>query len=274
MYKFGGSCVGISASDSIYSGKKLNLNYSVMRIVRIFTVLVVLAAAMFKVSAQPGIEVGYLNSRYSTDINGRSKSGAPLNGFYVGVSDEVKLLAGLGVYIGLNYSFSNDATPGELFNDMKDFKINSTGAEKDQNLNLPIRLRYAFNIIPKVLKIQVYAGPVFSVGLSHTYNFDMKTEVAGITFDGKLKYNYYTGKFKSDAFKDEDLEKLNEKVPGSGLYKRFDIGLGGGVGVELFNFLEFKAGYDWGMMNRYKGELAVNADCRRNTFNFTLGFRF
>ena len=245
-----------------------------MKIIKFFAVLAIFVAGVVSVSAQPGVEVGYLNSRYSTDVDGRSKSGAPLNGFYVGVSDEVKLFAGLGMHIGLNYSFSTDATPEELFKDMKDFKINSTGAEKDQYLNVPLRLRYAFNIIPRVLKIQIYAGPVFSVGLSHTYTFDMKTEVAGMTLGGKLKYNYYTGKFKSNSFKDEDLEKLNEKVPGSGVYKRFDIGLGGGVGVELFNFLEFKAGYDWGMMNRYKGALSDNADCRRNAFNFTLGFRF
>lgn len=238
--------------------------------VKIIIVMAAIVAAMVSASAQPGIEAGYLNSRYNYEKDGVSKTGTPLNGFYVGVSDEVNLVAGLGIHIGLNYSYAVDKTAEAIVEDR-----NLKGSETDQYLNLPLRLRYSFNVLPGVLKIQVFGGPVFSVGLSHTYRYDFTADIPaiGTQIKGDIKYNYYTGKVKSDSFSDEDLEALNAYLP-EGRYNRFDIAAGGGLGVELFNFLELKAGYDWGLMNRYKEDYAAGAVCNRDMFYFTLGFRF
>lgn len=246
-----------------------NINEIIMKMRKLVLAAVAMFVAGIYAAAQPGIEAGYMNMRYNTETGGVSKTGAPLNGFYVGVSDEINIVAGLGVHVGLNYSFVTDKSTKEIIS--SNFRMD--GSESDHYLNVPIRIRYAFNIIPKVLKVQAFAGPVFSVGLSHTSKLDLKAEVAGITMDGSLKYDYYTGKFKSDNFSDEQLSSISSTVA-AGTYNRFDVAMGGGLGVELFNFLEFKAGYDWGLVNRIKGDLAENASCKRDMFYFTLGFRF
>ena len=40
------------------------------------------------------------------------------------------------------------------------------------------------------------------------------------------------------------------------------------------HFLEIKAGYDWGLMNRMKEDLADVMSCKRNMFYLAVGFRF
>lgn len=230
-------------------------------------VLAVLMAAGMNASAQAGVEVGYVNMNYRIS-GGNVQSNPSLNGFYVGVSDEINLVAGLSIHIGLNYSYATDKSAKSIFQNLS----LKGGSESDHYLNVPLRLRYSFNVIPKVLKIQAFAGPVFSVGLSHTQRFDYKVSIMDKNLDGTLKYNYYTGKFKSDAFSDEELASLNEQMPAA--YKRFDVGLGGGVGIELLRLIEVKVGYDWGLMNRFKGNFADEMTCNRNLLYVTLGLRF
>lgn len=55
------------------------------------------------------------------------------------------------------------------------------------------------------------------------------------------------------------------------LYNRFDVQIGAGVGLEFFKFLEVKAGYDWGLIDRYKGD---GIEVNRDQFYVSLGFRF
>ena len=228
-----------------------------MNKLKLFSALAVITLAAVEVSAKSGIEAGYVNTRYNVSGESPALTSSALNGFYVGVSDDIRLVAGLGLRIGLNYSYTTDKSARSIFDDMS----MKGGAEKDHYLNVPLRLRYTFNIVPKVLKIQAYAGPVFSVGLSHTYSYDFA--------DGSLKYNYYTGKFKSGALDEEDTQHL-----GLPQYKRFDVTVGGGIGVELFNFLELKVGYDWGVTDRFKGDIAQSATCNRDMFYAAVGFRF
>ena len=235
-----------------------------MKKLRIVLVLTAFCAAAAGLSAKGGIEAGYMNLGYTVSGGGISDSQPSLNGFYVGVSEDMNLLAGLGIRIGLNYSYAVDRSAESLIQG-----VGMKGAsEKDHYINVPLRLRYNFNLIPKVLKIQAFAGPVFSVGLSHTHKFDFSMEIGGNTVGGSVNYNYYTGKFKGDV----DTDAIETSSLPS--YKRFDVALGGGVGVELFNFLEIKAGYDWGLMNRMKEDLADVMSCKRNMFYLAVGFRF
>ncbi len=230
----------------------------------------ILAAAVFSMaalaaSAKGGIEAGYMNMGYSVSGKGISGSNPSLNGFYVGVSDDMDLVAGLGIRLGLNYSFTTDKSAKSLVQNIS----MKGGNEKDHYLNVPLRLRYNFNIIPKVLKIQAYAGPVFSLGLSHTYSYDFALELGGQRLEGAVKYNYYTGKFKSDVFDQDEAQEA-----GLPAYKRFDMALGGGLGIELLNFLEVKVGYDWGLVNRTKAESAADISCTRDMLYLAVGFRF
>ena len=54
-------------------------------------------------------------------------------------------------------------------------------------------------------------------------------------------------------------------------YKRFDILMGAGLGVELFGILNVTAGYDWGLFNQSKLD---GVKLHRNQFNVGLGISF
>ena len=232
-----------------------------MKKLKVVLALTLLAVAGVNVSAKAGIEAGYINMRYTMSGGDMVLSNPSLNGFYVGVSDDIRIVAGLGIHIGLNYAYATDKTARSLLEDM-----NATGGlEKDHYLNVPLRLRYNFNIVPRVLKIQAFAGPVFSFGLSHTQESGFDSS------EGYIKYNYYSGKLKSDVFDGDEMEGFGADLP---VYKRFDMALGGGVGIELLNLIEVKLGYDWGLSNRFKGDLAETMACKRNMFYVTLGLRF
>ena len=236
-----------------------------MKHFKAFLTIAVLALAGTGASAKVGIEAGYMNMNYSLSGEGPMINNPTMNGFYVGVSDDMRLVAGLGLRIGLNYSYTMDKSAKSFLDG-----FSSIGAsEKDHYLNVPLRVRYNFTLVPKALKIQAYAGPVFSFGLSHTQEFDVSVDMGDGGISGTLKYNYYSGKFKSDAIDQAQLE--DSDLPA---YKRFDAALGGGVGIELLNLIEVKAGYDWGLTNRLKGTFADTASCKRNMFYVTIGLRF
>ena len=50
--------------------------------------------------------------------------------------------------------------------------------------------------------------------------------------------------------------------------------MGGGVGFEFLKFIELRAGYDWGLLNRYRQSYSDDMLCRRNQVYVALGFRF
>lgn len=102
-------------------------------------------------------------------------------------------------------------------------------------LQIPIHAAYKFDIAPKN-KFVVEAGPYLAYGIS--------------------------GKMKGGG------EKVN--IFGDDRFKRFDFGLGAGVGVELNKFV-IKGGYDFGLVDicDVKGVKARN----HNAY-LTLGYHF
>lgn len=234
-------------------------------------ILAVAAAMIFgaQAFAQVGIEAGYMNSMYSSKMNDADKASKsdPLNGFYAGVNDNINIVAGLSIQPGLYYSFGTASKSEEILG----FK--NTYSETEHNLNVPVNVKYTFNIIPSVLNISIFVGPTFSLGLASQDKLSISGEFAGTAFDGTLKYDNYTGKIKSDNISEELQNTLNGYMPESSM-SRFDIMLGGGIGVGLFKFLNVKAGYDYGLLNRYKGDMAKNASLNRSQFYVALGINF
>lgn len=76
-----------------------------------------------------------------------------------------------------------------------------------------------------------------------------------------------------DKFDLEDWMVTTGMLP-EGSLKRFDVMLGASVGADFFNKLEVRLGYDWGLVNRYRKELADDLKMRRGQFNLTVGVRF
>lgn len=102
-------------------------------------------------------------------------------------------------------------------------------------LDVPVRCTYSIPIFWD-MKLFLYAGPTFSVGLSHTEKIDFtqtKVEPAPTT---DLNYPV-SGTY--DMYKNE----LN----------RFSIQLGAGGGLQWKNY-RLKSGYDWGLNNISKNK--------------------
>lgn len=189
---------------------------------KIYFILV--AAAMFvavDAKAQLGVGVGYNLLNTTTTVADESESSS-LNGFYIEAEYNFNLLdeqwGTLGIQPGIRYTFAGESEKAELYGE----KVRLSVAE--HYLDIPVQVKYGYEVISSKLNINAFAGPVFSIGLASI--------VKGSTDDSVVKTN---------AYKDSD-------------YGRFDLKLGIGVGVDLFEKLNVKVGYNFGLLNRYTGE--------------------
>lgn len=137
------------------------------------------------------------------------------NGFNAGLTADINLPAGFGIFSGLEVN-------------TKGAQIKDGGGESKINamyLQLPVRLGYRMSLLPG-LRAHFGFGPYFAQGIG-----------------GKTKgfYNVIGGTsstedFEHDTFGDDGL-------------KKFDWGLGGEVGVTLIGRIQVRAGYDFGLKN-------------------------
>ena len=233
---------------------------------KIMIAAIAVAFVSAELSAKSGIEVGYLNTMYNLKAAGDTESADPLNGFYAGFTNDIKLIAGLSIQPGLYYSYGEHKDLDEEVGG-----ISFTGTQSEHNLNIPINVKYSFGILP-ILKIHVFVGPTLSVGLASSYNMRLNGDFMGQTLDGNVRYSNYTGKFKSNNLSEEVETAINSAMPASSM-SRFDVMIGGGIGIDLFKFLTVKGGYDYGLVNRYKGDVA-GAALHRSQFYVALGIHF
>lgn len=238
----------------------MNLN------LKIAAVIGALLLAVTQMSAQVGIEGGYMGTMYKVKTGENEKASAPMNGFYVGVNDEVRIVAGLAVQPGLYYSYGTESESKNLAG------IDFTGNTSEHNINIPVHLKYTFDLLP-VLGIYVYGGPTLTVGLVSREKLSVKGNFLGSEIDGSLSYDNYSGKFSSSNLSESVQNEVNKYVSQNQL-SRFDVMLGGGVGLNLFKFITVKGGYDYGFINRYKGDLDDQAKCNRSQFYVSVGIRF
>lgn len=226
----------------------------------------VFSATALSAASRGGVDAGYLNSRYSVKSNatGSKMSDYFLNGFYVGLSDEVRLFAGLHIQPGLYYSYLTDKSRPDVLS----FRLN--GDITEHSLNLPIMLKYKFGL-PGV-KLYVFGGPTLYLGLVSRQKYTVVGEYGGHLVNGDISYNMYTGKARYDGvdIMADDANPFSQVLP-DWRYSRFDVQMGAGVGIEFLRFLEVKAGYDWGLLDRHRGS---GAEIRRDQVYIAVGFRF
>lgn len=218
-------------------------------------------------SARGGLEAGYLNSRYSfkSVAEGAAAPDAySQNGFYAGLTQEVRLFAGLHVQTGIYYSYLTSKERREYG------ELITNGGRTDHYLSVPIMLKYKIGL--PFMKISIFAGPTLSAGLVSKEKYTVAGRYAGATVNGDISYNFYTGNVKYDGVNvPADASDPYAGMLSNWLYNRFDVQIGAGVGLEFFKFLEVKAGYDWGLIDRYKGD---GIEVNRDQFYVSLGFRF
>ncbi len=197
----------------------------------------ILAASMMFIGttafAQVSVGAGYINSTAKA-THGSSVLKTPSNGFYAGLGYDINEGAGFGINTGLYFSYL-----------MSQNSIGSIASSKQVETYIDVPVRASLSADMGGLRLGVFAGPVFSCGISSTT--DSSAHVVGVEIG--------TGKIDNYA---------------NSAYKRFDILVGGGVNVD-FGPLRFTVSYDLGMLNRYDSE---DIKTTRNTLRAGLAFLF
>ena len=216
------------------------------------------AAAMFlavEANAQLGVGVGY-NHINTTHKMADESDDESLDGFYIEATYDLNFLdanwGSLGLQPALRYTFGGDS----------ESEVNTRVSIAEHYLDIPVNVKYGYDVLPSKLKVFAFAGPVFSLGLS---------SVTSVSTDNSIvKTNYYTGTIKTK------LNSETTKAKGDVIdYGRFDIKFGIGAGVTVAEKLNVKLGYNIGMLNRYTGEqLSKDYKYKIHTGVFYLGVGF
>ena len=203
---------------------------------KIFTTL--LAASLMLLGtqafAQVSVNAGYLNSTLKTKNTSDNANGA-----YAGVSFNVPLAGGLAIAPGVYYSMitsKETASIGSI--------ISGSGTFTEHAVNVPVYLNYNIGL-NRDTNFFIFGGPTFQYGLAST----VKGEGSVGTLGGATTYNNYS----------------NEN------YNRMNLYLGGGIGINAGGYM-ITLGYDYGMMNQYKGENATSA--HRSNLKIGVGYNF
>lgn len=219
--------------------------------------LSILAAAVMLLSgtmaaAQPQIGAGYLNSTENSSYNGNKMDPVNSNGFYVGLSYNIPIVAGLGVAPGLYYSMLGSKSTGGF--DLG--RILHTSGETtftEHALNIPVLLNYGFDLAPD-FRFFVYGGPTLQYGLSSKYVTNGSIDFFGLGGSGSNTLDNYAS-------------------ANSG-YNRFNVYLGGGLGMNVAKHIQVTVGYDYGVLNLYKGDEKDNCIRRRSNIKIGLAYLF
>ena len=122
--------------------------------------------------------------------------------------------------------------------------VSASSTFMEHAVNVPLYLNYNLNLASDS-NFFIFAGPTAQYGLAST------TKLAGGVGE-------YSGDKKYDNYDNEN-------------YNRFNVYLGGGVGFQV-SAIQITVGYDYGLMNLYKGENATNT--HRSNLKLGLGFVF
>lgn len=227
---------------------------------KLIAVAVAIFAASIEASAQFGVNISYMNSNARPVQWSDAKN--QTNGFTVGIDNELKLIGNfLSIQPGLYYQH---LLASEDIVDLGS-QLYAKNTYSDYFLAIPLHVKLGFNILPnKMLRLYVFAGPTFEIGLKSAD----KLSIAEI---GEISYNYYTGKFSSSSDEITDIVASSGLFPDQKVYGRFDVMVGGGVGIQVIRFLDIKVGYDYGLVNRYRKEMDKTVN--RGQFYVGVGVR-
>lgn len=196
------------------------------------------------------------------------KGGVNLSDFSGDLKDTESRL-GFNVGITLDYAFTSDiylmtglelTTKGVKAEFSKSEQVTDLVTEKTivkmspMYLQLPVHVGYKLNIADNT-KLVFHAGPYMAYGIGGKAKYEVRTTSSEGISDESYKENFF-GK--------------------NGAAKRFDFGLGLGVGVE-FGKIGVGLGHDFGLLNiakNYKGSEGTNLKMRNTNGYLTVGYKF
>lgn len=238
---------------------------------RLLTVFAMAVAAMaFAVGAKAQISVGagyglatHVAKTLSSDDEVLDDEDEGLSGFYINASYNLDLLSRkwgvLSLQPGLTYSYYgfSDSEREDNFGTTTFTKTSLN----EHYLDVPVNVKYSYDLLPGTLKLSAFAGPVFSFGLS-------STAVARVDVGDdwtKIRTNNYTGTVTTKGNVAGVSLDSTEKGSGTG-YRMFDLKLGLGIAATVIDKLEVKFAYNIGLLDRMEAQ-----NVRLNTNVFTVG---
>ena len=192
--------------------------------------------------AQVSLGVGYVNSTDRIKSGNTEAQATASNGIYAGLGFHMPIAGDLSFTPGVYYTYLSNRNASSTAGGL----ISASGELKEHYLTVPLHFDYGAEILPN-FRLFFFAGPGVSVGLAS--NTVLSASIAGIS-----------GNTSFDNYKD-----------GTG-YGRWDIQLGGGMGIDLAHRLRLKVGYDFGMLNRYTD--SQNISRHRNQLHAGIAFLF
>ena len=192
--------------------------------------------------AQMSVNAGYLNSTQSfQDSNSKSINS---NGAYAGVSFNIPVAGEFGFAPGVYYSLITNKSGGA--GTILGIPASASSTFMEHAINVPLYFNYGRDLA-RDTNVFVYAGPTLQYGLASTSKGDVNIGSGG----GSKTYDNYA----------------DSRNP----YNRFNVYLGGGIGFQV-SAIQITVGYDYGMMNLYKGDNPPKS--HRSNLKLGLGFVF
>lgn len=168
-------------------------------------------------------------------------------GFHIGVGADLEFMPNIALQTGLFYSAKGAkyTYTSPITNDVE-FNISAN------YIQLPIHLAYKMDVTPGT-KLVFHAGPYLAYGVG-----------------GKRKIDNYRGDLKQ-LFGEQEVNTFDKN---HGL-KRFDSGLGIGVGVE-FGIITVDLGWDMGLTDlaRENKEIVAKKSIKTQSAYLSLGYKF
>lgn len=214
-----------------------------------------------------GLHFGFAHSfnRVSDKFSENVERKDVKDGFHVGLTKDFTLIPyALYINSGLDYVYQMDNPDVDYIGSLK-----VIAKDQDHRLNIPVKLKYEYPITPAISAF-AQVGPTLSFGLASNLKYRARTESGA---SAGVRYNYFTGKVKTTGEAASLKEYIEAQAPDA-KYRRFDTYLGGAIGAKLYDILEVSFGYDWGIVNQYRGAVAKDYKMRRQQLYVTVGVRF
>lgn len=206
---------------------------------KIIITLALVAAAATSAFAQASVGAGYLNSTSTTKVGDNTSKGGALNGFYAGADYSVAL-GPVAFTPGIYFSYLSGKKTSNLGS-----IASASGTTTEMYLSVPMNFSYGIDL-GSSLRAFVYAGPTLNLGCSATY----KAEASALGASG---------------------EKTIDLYGDNSNYGRFDLQLGGGIGVDIMKMIRISAGYNYGMLDRNSSD---NISLHRSEMHVGAAFLF
>ena len=225
---------------------------------------------VYSVADGLGISFGYVHSAYrlSDWATDEVETMDGLDGFNTGLTKDFPLIdQALYLQTGLAYTYQNDSR------NMSESVVRLVGDWGEHFISIPIKVKYEVPVMDG-LNVFVMGGPSLVAGLSSSMKYRARVDVLGESVNAAISYNFFNGKVRTNDGMPDFLQKAIEQQFPEARYRRSDMQLGLSAGVRLFEVLEAQIGYDWGLVNKFRGETIDDLKMRRQQFYISVGVRF